>query len=277
MNVTDWIMIVITTIYGIATILICIFNYRSAKATREQVAESQRQFEETNRAFVTVTFEIIRRGLAVLHIQNHGKRIANNVRIRVANSFVSNIQDSGDKERVEKLNNSSFTLGIGQSWYICIGSHLQLEQMGKEILYINILYSDNKSDYSEQANIDLTQFFWSLIYDSPLDDICQQIKESNKHLKSIATTLKKDDIATMNPLNVVVHSASEQDSKKLKLLKFVSIDIHPTLKTIAEQADLSLEETYNLLVELMCVDHLVGTYISEDWTEMREDMVWFKK
>lgn len=189
---TDWIMIAITAIYVIATILICIFNYRSAKATREQVAESQRQFEETNRAFVTVTFENIRSGLAVLHIQNHGKRIANDVRIKIADTFVINIQNSGDKERIEKLNHSSFTLGIGQSWYICIGSALQLEQMGKEILHIDILYSDNISDYSEHVSIDLTQFFWSLIYDSPLEDIYQQIKESNKHLKSLATTLNEN-------------------------------------------------------------------------------------
>ena len=63
---TDWIMIAITAVYVIATIFICIFNYRSAKATREQLAESKRQFEENNRAFVTVTFETIRGSLLVL-------------------------------------------------------------------------------------------------------------------------------------------------------------------------------------------------------------------
>ena len=273
---TDWIMIVITAIYVIATILICIFNYRSAKATREQVAESQRQFEEINRAFVTVTFEIIRSGLAVLHIQNHGKRIANNVRIRVADSFVSNIEDSKDRKCIETLNNSSFTIGVGQSWYVCIGGHLQLEQMGKKILHIDIQYSDNKGDYSEQANIDLTQFFWSLIYDSSLSDIFQQTKNLNTHLESIAATLKKDDTTIANPLNIFLHSASEQDSKKLKILKIVCINVQSTLKAIAEQADLSLEETHSLLVELMCVDCLVDT-TNEDWTKMREDMVWLKK
>lgn len=34
---TDWIMIAITAVYVIATIFICIFNYRSAKATRGTV------------------------------------------------------------------------------------------------------------------------------------------------------------------------------------------------------------------------------------------------
>ena len=48
-TVTDWLMVGITLVYVVATIFICIFNGRSAKATREQVAESQRQFDETKR------------------------------------------------------------------------------------------------------------------------------------------------------------------------------------------------------------------------------------
>ena len=45
-------MIVITFVYVVATIMICIFNGSSARATREQVSESQRQFEETKRLTV---------------------------------------------------------------------------------------------------------------------------------------------------------------------------------------------------------------------------------
>lgn len=188
-------MVAITTVYVVATILICVFNFRSAKATKQQVAESQRQFEESNRAFVTVTFEIIQGGLAVLHIQNHGKRIANNVKIRVCDSFISNVQDQRDRECILRLKDSSFTLGIGQGWYICIGTHLQLKQMGTELLHIDIEYTDNKATYIESTDIDLLQFFWSLIYDSPVEDICQQAKETNKYLKSIATSI--EDIGSL--------------------------------------------------------------------------------
>ena len=46
---TDWLMVGITGVYVVATILICIFNARSAKATRQQVAESIRQYEESKR------------------------------------------------------------------------------------------------------------------------------------------------------------------------------------------------------------------------------------
>lgn len=48
-TVTDWLMVGITFVYVVATIFICVFNGRSAKATREQVLESQRQFEENKR------------------------------------------------------------------------------------------------------------------------------------------------------------------------------------------------------------------------------------
>lgn len=47
--ITDWLMVAITAVYVIATIFICHANIISAKATREQVAESKRQFEETRR------------------------------------------------------------------------------------------------------------------------------------------------------------------------------------------------------------------------------------
>ena len=179
----------ITVVYVVATIFICWANIRSAKATRAQVAEQQREFEETNRAFVTVTFEIIKSGLAVLHIQNHGKRIATDVSVHISDAFVENMEDKMDREHVQKLCHSMFTIGIGQSWYICIGSHLQIDQMSKELLTVTISYRDSVTQYCETISIDLKQYFWSLIYDSPIEDMRQEIKESTKELKSIGKSM----------------------------------------------------------------------------------------
>ena len=179
----------ITVVYVVATIFICWANIRSAKATRAQVAEQQREFEETNRAFVTVTFEIIKSGLAVLRIQNHGKRIATDVSVHISDAFVENMEDKMDREHVQKLCHSIFTIGIGQSWYICIGSHLQIDQMSKELLTVTISYRDSVTQYCETISIDLKQYFWSLIYDSPIEDMRQEIKESTKELKSIGKSM----------------------------------------------------------------------------------------
>ena len=57
--ITDWLMVGITLVYVVATIMICVFNGRSAKATREQVSESQRQFEETKRLGYRPYFDIL--------------------------------------------------------------------------------------------------------------------------------------------------------------------------------------------------------------------------
>lgn len=179
----------ITVVYVVATIFICRANIRSAKATREQVAEQQREFEETNRAFVTVTFEVIKSGLAVLHFQNHGKRTAENVTVRISDAFIENMKDNTDRGYAQKLCQSTFTIGIGQSWYICIGSHLQLEQLSKEMLVIKISYKDSKSSYCETTSIDLKQYFWAMIYDSPIDDIRQELKESKQELNSIGKSI----------------------------------------------------------------------------------------
>lgn len=46
---TDWLMIIITFIYVVATIFICVFNYRSAKAAKEQIEVSKTQYREDSR------------------------------------------------------------------------------------------------------------------------------------------------------------------------------------------------------------------------------------
>ncbi len=48
-STTDWIMVVITGIYVIATVFIFIANNKSANVTRAQLAESKQQYSETKR------------------------------------------------------------------------------------------------------------------------------------------------------------------------------------------------------------------------------------
>ena len=48
-TITDWLMVVITAIYVLATIYISRANIKSADATREQLVESKRQYEDKKR------------------------------------------------------------------------------------------------------------------------------------------------------------------------------------------------------------------------------------
>ncbi len=38
-TITDWLMVIITFVYVIATIFICYANFKSAKASKEELAE----------------------------------------------------------------------------------------------------------------------------------------------------------------------------------------------------------------------------------------------
>lgn len=53
---TDWLMVIITTVYVIATIAICVANFKSAKATKEQLDESKRQYEDKKRLEIMPCF-----------------------------------------------------------------------------------------------------------------------------------------------------------------------------------------------------------------------------
>lgn len=61
-TVTDWLMVGITAVYVIATIFICWANISSANATKKQIAQSENQFEETQRLGMMpyLTFEHIK-------------------------------------------------------------------------------------------------------------------------------------------------------------------------------------------------------------------------
>lgn len=57
-NYSNLILILVTIVYVIATIEICLANMNSAEATREQLAESKRQYEETKRLEYMPCFEM---------------------------------------------------------------------------------------------------------------------------------------------------------------------------------------------------------------------------
>lgn len=56
-TITDWLMVAITLVYVVATIAIWYANNKSVKEARNQIVESQRQFEETQRLQVMPSFQ----------------------------------------------------------------------------------------------------------------------------------------------------------------------------------------------------------------------------
>ena len=86
---TDWLMVIITAIYVVATIVICYFNGKSAKAAKMQTDEMIRQYNIANRPNVTIHFDIIRSGLMCFIIENEGNKPAHNVSIKINKEFIN--------------------------------------------------------------------------------------------------------------------------------------------------------------------------------------------
>lgn len=107
-------MVVITFIYTIATIFICVFNLKSAKAAREQAAEQKRQFDETNRPVVDFTIEPMQGAALGLVFQNTGKKLAREICVEINDDFINKLEE-GRQRYIVNLTKSNFILGINQS------------------------------------------------------------------------------------------------------------------------------------------------------------------
>ena len=91
--ITDWLMVVITLVYVVATIFICRANIQSAKAAKVQMEESRKQFYATNRPIVSVEIVYLKRSFWVLRFTNHGCQTAFNTKIILDESFINSVEE----------------------------------------------------------------------------------------------------------------------------------------------------------------------------------------
>lgn len=180
---------IVTFVYVIATIFICIANVKSANATRKQVAEQKRQFDESNRAYITVHFEVTPSKIYTLCVSNHGNKIAKNVHLEFDNNFIENLQDDTAKRHLTATKNSMIDVGISQKWYLRIGNFGDKELMSKTVA-VNVTYEDDKNKYNESYNIDLSSFSWQLLC-SPEDTEYELKKKELKIFNKIEKSLCK--------------------------------------------------------------------------------------
>ena len=98
----QWAMVWITVIYVIATCFICYFNHQSAEASREQLAEMRKQYQEENRPNIQVEFVFERRIWYVIRFINHGKLTAQNVSIQLTQEFISSLPKENIRSMLNK-------------------------------------------------------------------------------------------------------------------------------------------------------------------------------
>lgn len=188
--ITDWLMVIITLIYVIATIAICAANIKSAKATRDQLAESKRQFEEEHRAFITHEFIYENRVWYGMRFTNHGRRVAENVSIELEQRFIGSLKNQQFSVQLKRLHGKTFTLGIDQSYDIFFGGNEFRGNPDQPPIQGDIIYSDSFSEYREHFYINFNDYPPIFTVETGEEKILNEMKKQTKELDCINKGLR---------------------------------------------------------------------------------------
>lgn len=210
MNVITWlndnngfIMALLTFVYVVATILICFFNYKSAKATNEQTKESYEQFIGSSRAHIVPKIIELEGEMLCLSFQNIGKDIATEVVLNVSEKWLKKLEKTFTFPEVanslRKIKKKKIFLTVDQQlcYGLCIpgNGHDDFNVLGTVPLEIDISYLSMGREYSEHFNISLDGYNFMVNTSDYARLTKKQIKEmrdTNKELKNISRTLKNN-------------------------------------------------------------------------------------
>ena len=178
---TDWLMVIITAIYVVATIIICFYNAKSARSakeqtdtTKKQIALMIQQFEEVNRPIVNISFEVIRSGLLCFSIENIGSVAAKDVSIKLCEEFIKRVEENEAQSNIRKLNDVNLYLAPKQRVTIFIAGQSNFAVVSEVIAKIDIIYNNK---FEEHTEIDLSKYSYMLLYDGELGDIANSLKK----------------------------------------------------------------------------------------------------
>ena len=189
-TITDWIMVVITAVYVVATIFICVFNGRSAKAAKEQTEEMKRQFYSINRPIVAMEIAFVKRAFLCLRMHNNGSQTAFNVKVELSQEFIDGLERNF-KAILESDKGKTRTIGVGQYFDIFFGSTKYIKMESKPVITGRVTYNGiNGSIYVEDFSIDMGNYATIYTVDSEVDDIVNALKEQNHELKCIREAIQ---------------------------------------------------------------------------------------
>lgn len=197
-TITDWLMVIITLVYVIATIFICWANIKSAKASKEELAEMKRQYAEENRPHIEVEFCYERRTWYIVRFINHGKLTAQHVKILLDEGFISSLPEQAFKDTLLKQREKECIIGVGQHYDLYIASNELRGNPNMKPVTGKLSYQDESSKYESDIYIDLENyatFFSSTSEDSMVKEL-KNIKKEIEGLKRAIVALdvsKKED------------------------------------------------------------------------------------
>ena len=194
----DWVMVIITGIYVIATIFICWANMKTAKVSKEQLEEAQRQFAETNRPVIELEFHYIRRTWYIVRFSNRGKLTAQHVKINLEQGFVDSLPEEAMRRELERIKGKECIIGAGQHYDLYIGSNQFRGNPNMKPLTGTIEYESQGKTYQSDLFVDMEHYMTFFSSTTDEEDLLKSVKkiadelESIKQILSIQNTKKED-------------------------------------------------------------------------------------
>ena len=185
----DWVMVMITGVYVIATTFICWANIKAANASKEQLQEMQKQFAETNRPIIELEFHYSRRTWYIARFVNRGSLTAQNVRINLDQGFIGSLPEESMKQGLERIKNKECIIGAGQHYDLYIGSNQLRGNPNMKPLTGTIIYESQGKTYQSDIFVDLEHYmtFYSSTTDE--EDLLKSVKTIGDELKGIKKIL----------------------------------------------------------------------------------------
>lgn len=189
---TDWLMVVITFVYVVATIFICIYNAKSAKAAKEQTEEMKKQFYAINRPRLSVEIVYLRKAFFALRFTNNGNQTAFNAFFDINQDFIDNLSESKFKNLLEKDKGKIRNIGIGQHYDLFFGTNEYLKQEKKDNIIVRMNYCGiNGSIYVEDFTIETEKYAPFLTVDTDMDDLKKELKNQTNAINKLSQTFEK--------------------------------------------------------------------------------------
>lgn len=188
---TDWLMVVITAIYVIATIFICIYNGKSANAAKTQTEELKKQFYMANRPILAVEIVYIRKAFFALRFTNNGNQTAFNTTFDINQDFIDSLNENKFKELLEKDKGKIINIGVGQHYDLFFGTNEFLKLEKKVHISGRMIYNGNySSTYAEDFIIETQKYATFLSVNTDGDDIKDEIKKQTIAIKKISQIME---------------------------------------------------------------------------------------
>lgn len=213
-------LVIITFVYTVATIAICLANIISANAARAQLAEMKQQYEKEDRPHITYEMIFENRTFYGIRFTNHGRRVANHVQIKFSQDFLDSVSKIPTFDRLNTLQKQEFVLGIGRSYDYFFGADEFRNNPDKkpitgEIIYQDEWKQDGQEPYRESFQINWENYATFYSVNSPSDDLLDEMKKVVQELKNIERALKvqqstetKKDTKTLKETKAKEHSCA---------------------------------------------------------------------